>query len=269
MTPTQPLWNSVLFNQTLFGGGGTPPGAVIDVGHGLIYPALRKAGVTLGPQRTPSPAQFQDALEELARLTGSLNCDRLFIYSLDIRPFALQSGQMSYTIGQDPTGQTIADWDAPRPQAITAANLITGDPGTTLPYPVLVLTDQAWSRVTAQDRQAGLPNALYNDRGYPLSTISVVGQPVGGMSLQLFLWNQVPVYRSLDDVVLLPPGYEDTLVTNLAVRLAPHFQLQVHPDVRQQARESLMRLESLNAPQPIADISALGCHRPFNIYSGE
>jgi hypothetical protein len=56
---------------------------------------------------------------------------------------------------------------------------------------------------------------------------------------------------------------------NLACRLAPHFQKEVHPDVRQQARESLMRLESINAPKPIADMGGLGCGcGSFNIYSG-
>jgi hypothetical protein len=69
--------------------------------------------------------------------------------------------------------------------------------------------------------------------------------------------------------VVLPLQYEDALVLNLACRLAPQFQLQVHPDVRQQARESLMRLESINAPQPIARIGLAGCHGAFNIYSGE
>ena len=81
-----PLFNATLFNAALFGGTGGAAGEcpVLQVGHDLLYPALRKAGITIGPGRTPSPAQFQDAIDELNRLIGSLSCDRLFIYSLDV-----------------------------------------------------------------------------------------------------------------------------------------------------------------------------------------
>jgi hypothetical protein len=73
--------------------------------------------------------------------------------------------------------------------------------------------------------------------------------------LELFFWQLVPYFLTPDDQVLLPPGYEDALVLNLAVRLAPHFQRRIDPTLRQDARESLMRLESINAPQPIADLA--------------
>ena len=52
--------------------------------------------------------------------------------------------------------------------------------------------------------------------------------------------------------------YIDALVLNLAVRLAPHFQRVIPDDVRLQARDSLMRLESINAPKPIASVG-FGC----------
>src|SRR5215831_18238744 len=102
-TASNPLWDQILFNQNVFGGigAGTVP---VAAGKGLIYPALRKAGVTLGPQRTPSPAQYQDGLEELNRLIGSLNCDRLNIYTYQNLQLPLTAGQRTYTIGQDPAG---------------------------------------------------------------------------------------------------------------------------------------------------------------------
>jgi hypothetical protein len=262
---TPALFNAALFNSAVFGGA-VPPGAVIQVGQGLLYPALRKAAITLGPQRTPSPAQFQDAIDELNRLIGSLNCDRLFIYGLDILTFPLQAGKKTYTIGQDPTGTLIADWDAPRPQAITYATVIVG----ALRYPVNVMTPQEWASIAQQDIGTSIPQALYNDKAYPLSNISIWGQAFASSTIELYTWHSVPKCSALTDAVLLPDGYEDALVLNLACRLAPHFQREVHPDVRQQARESLMRVLSLNAPQPIADTSAVpgGCHDRFNVYRG-
>ena len=137
-------FNASLFNNAIFGGAASPSGQIIQVGPGLLYPALRKANITIGPQRTPSPAQFQDAIDELNRLTASLNCDRLFIYSRTTLTFPL-TGAKTYTIGQDPTGTRTADFDVPRPQAIESANAIAAGPPA-LRYPLAVATDLQWAK---------------------------------------------------------------------------------------------------------------------------
>ena len=135
------------------------------------------------------------------------------------------------------------------------------------------LTDLQWAQIRLQDIANTIPEVLYNDRAYPLSTLYLWGQPMAGRPLELFFWTPDPdVSDDLTDVVLLPPGYEDALVLNLAVRLAPHFQRAVDQDVRNDAQKALMRLESINAPQPIADTSAL-CSgysdNRYNIYSDQ
>src|SRR5215510_4221384 len=203
---------------------------LIQVDQGLLYPALRKAGVTIGPQRKPSPAQFQDCIDELNRLIGSLNCDRLFIYSLDVQQYPLTAGKTSYTIGQDPSGVQIADWDAPRPQMITMANIV-GTGGQTRD-PVSVLTPEEWSKI--RQPGTGAVRGIYNDRAAPLSRIYLNGTPGAGSSLELYTWHSVPRASSLTDAVILPDGYEDALVLNLSCRLAPQFQKRVDPDVRDQ-----------------------------------
>ena len=59
------------------------------------------------------------------------------------------------------------------------------------------------------------------------------------------------------------------MVLNLAVRLAPQCQRPVDPQVRADARESLMRVLSLNAPRPVLSLSGLGtCGGGFDIYRG-
>jgi len=226
----------------------------IQLGTGLLYPALRKAGITLGPGRTPSPAQFQDAIEECNRLLGNLNCDPYWIYSQDILTFPL-TGKTSYTIGIDPAGALPpADWAVQAPQAITFANYLTGSPP--VRSPVDVLTPQVWASIPVV--QMNWLSAIYYDRHYPIANIYLYG-PTSSGSLELFTWHQVSVAQGLTDVVVLPPGYDDAIVLNLACRLAPHFQLAVSPDVQLQARESLMRVLSLNAPKPLLDYGWGSC----------
>ena len=251
-----PLFNTTLFNAALFGGPvGLPGFAPRQVGKGLLYPALRKAGVTLGPQRTPSPAQFQDSIDELNRLVGTLNCDRLFIYSIARAEYPLTGGQTAYTIGEpaDPFAQV--DFLAQRPQLIESANILSGGTAVTR---LAIATDPEWSKICCGQGN-GMGAALYNDRAFPVSTLYLSGPPAGD-TLELFTWMQVPYFLTLTDEVLLPMQYEDALVLNLAIRLVTHFPLNptqpriVDPALYQQAREALMHLRSINAPQPIAVI---------------
>jgi len=266
MTPTSTLFNASLFNAALFGGagaGGECP--VLQVGHDLLYPALRKAGVTIGPGRTPSPAQFQDAIDELNRLIGSLNLDRLFIYSLDVIQLPITGSGAAITIGCDPTGATDVDLHLPqRPPVISYAALITGG----VRYPIAVATPQVWARRTLETSTNTLPAMLYYDRGFPVATITFYGTPPAGSTLELWTWHLIPRAQSLDDAIQIPMGYDDALVLNLAVRLAPHFQRPLDPGVREDARLSLMRVLSINAPRPMADTGALGCEcGDWDVYS--
>jgi hypothetical protein len=260
-------FNTALFNQAIFGGAPLPPGPIVQAGNGLLYPALRKAGVTLGPGRTPSLAQFQDAIDELNRLVGSLNCDRMFIYSIDRAEYALDPPKASYTIGQPSDPFESVDFLAQRPQLIDRANILTDS----IRYPLVLATDLQWADIGLQTMPDSIPEILYNDRASPVSTLYLWGQPMSGQVLELFVWHQVPYVMTITDVVTAPMQYVDALVLNLAVRLAPHFQKVLDQNVREDARISLMRLESINAPQPIADLSGgLGCGgNRYNVYSDE
>jgi hypothetical protein len=260
-------FNAALFNTALFGGSGSaPPGSVtIQVAQGILYPALRKAGVTLGPGRIPSTAQFQDAIDELNRLTGSLNCDRLFIYSIARNQYPLDPPKAAYTIGQSADPFAVVDFRAQRPQLIESAAIISGD----IRYPLALATDLQWAEIRLQTLPDTIPEVLYNDRAAPVSTLYLYGQPMSGQALELFTWTQVPYFLKITDVVGLPMQYFDALVLHLAVRLAPHFQRPLDPNLREDARIALMRLMSINAPQPIADTGGLGCGGGgFNVYDG-
>jgi hypothetical protein len=261
MTPTTGvLWDRAQFDSALFGGTSGAPGPIIHVGQGLLYPALRKAGVTLGPQRTPSPAQLQDAIEEVNRLIGSLNCDPYWIYGQEIVTFPLNAGQKIYTIGIDPTGAfATTDFPIPAPKAITQAVYVQTLGPPPLRYPLGILTPQMWAGIRLQDIPNTIPQGIYYDRGYPIGRIYIYGQPPAGGQLELYIWHLIPMVASAGDVVVLPQGYEDAIVLNLACRLGPHFQRQVDQDVRDQARLSLMRLESQNAPQPVLNVGGIGC----------
>lgn len=236
---------------------------MIQAGTGLLYPALRKAGVTLEPGRIPGPAQFDDALGELNRLMASLHLDPLYIYRVEVISFPLTPSQAAYTIGISASGQPPADIVAARPIEISAANIV--DAG--FRSPLHVATAAEWAN-RYQDTLDGFPAAIYNDAAAPLSTITLWPVPSTSMTLELNVWHQTPAFTTANDIANLPAGLEDVLVLNLAARLGPQFQRPTDPTLRADAQMSLMRWLSLNSPQPVlevGDIGACACSG-YNIY---
>lgn len=217
----------------------------------IIYAALRDAGVMLAAGRTPSHDQYSDCLDEINRMIGTANCERPRIFTISVASYAL-TGAKTYTIGKDPSGVLTADFDADRPQEIQQASLIFPN-SPAVRRPVKLLTDAEWAQIAVQD----IPNSpvfyLYNDGNYPFSTLYVWPQAPTGYSLELYTWQAIPYFTSVDDVVTLPPGYEDWLVKGLAVRLDSKpwpAKVTMNPQVRIDAQKALAAIASRNLPPP-------------------
>lgn len=218
----------------------------------LFYAALRKAGVTLGPGRTPSASQYEEARTECNRMLGGWNIQKLDIFTTQIQLFALGT-KKTYTIGKDPVGVLTADFDADRPAKIERANLILPASPTLVRLPLHVMNDQEWAQIRVQDLPNTIPVQIYNDGNYPFSTIYFWGQPPGGYQFEMFSWQAIQTFQTLTDQVLLPSGYEDAIVLNLAVRLGAMpwpIEKPMSADVVRQAQKAKAAIESRNAPTP-------------------
>lgn len=244
------------FGGSIFGGGGSggsgPAGTV--PASKLFYAAMRKAGITLAPGRTPSLDQFQDALDECNRMIGGWNCERPKIYTVRIDELALTTAK-EYTIGIDPAGQSIADFNVPRPQEIIKANILF--PTTpVVRREMQIFEDDEWAAIVLQDIPSGVPLALFNDGAYPFSTISIWPQATAGYILELYTWESLPKFATTSDAVTLPDGYEDCIVLNLACRLFSHFQKgEPSPRLQRDAARALAAIAAKNTP-PSPKISA-------------
>ena len=74
----------------------------------------------------------------------------------------------------------------------------------------------------------------------------------------------------MTDEVNLPPGYDDALAYNLAVRVGPEYERPAPPDVKTTAIMSKKLLKRTNfEPLTLGFPSEVLPQRQFNIYSGE
>lgn len=231
------------FDSELWDGGSSTSESTVQPTQisDLLYHALRLARVTLGPDRTPSTAQYNDALRAANRMLARWNADSLTVPCGQIESFQLVADQKVHTMG--PGG----DFDTGRPQRIERANLILPDGSR---KPLEVVEADSWADIRLPD-QTSEPRKLFNDRAPGLVNLYIWPQDTGADQIELFSWKLIERFVSKDDLVTLAEGYEEALVYNLAVRLATMFHTGVDEDVREIARTSLSDIQSLNAPAPI------------------
>lgn len=230
------------------GGGGTAGTPL----RNMLYMALRLAGVTLGPGRTPSVDQLGDAFLLLNLMIG-------FWAQRRRAPFYTRIDQVPLTTSKTYTVGTGADWDIPRPIEVIRAVLVNNGETPVVRYgPVDLLDDAAFAQIGIQDYSEGIPWKLYYNRSFDsetgFGTAYLIGQTTATYALELYTKSVLTQFASLDDNVFLPDGYEAAITDNLAVMIGsiPAWGGTVQQETKDRARLELSTIESRNAPRPPA-----------------
>ncbi len=239
--------------QVFGGGGGSGSGDVGILLSSIVQRAYRIAGITKWVGTTPQDDWFTEAIAEMNAMIGTLNLNRLNIFTIAITNTPLVSGQKAYTVGPG------ADFDMPRPQRIENGVVLLGladNENVVRMPPMYQMNDAEWALISLQNVRNGIPLSFYYDGSYGTSTgyglISLWPQTDNVYSVDWYTWQSIPKFQTKDDVVALPDGYEDLLVYCLAERLAnlnPH-QSKMLPDSRLQAARCRAALQKYNAPIP-------------------
>lgn len=236
-------------------------------GLDLFTSALRLIGAAASSE-PPEDAEISDCKDAANLMLDSWNTDGLNVFTKRIDSYPLAGGKNSYTLG--PGG----DWDAPRPQRITKANLIKTDVVPYLRIPVEVLDDLQWGAIKLQGVDSSIVLKIYSDGAYPVSTVWTWPQPTMSYLLELYTWQLLAQFDDLTADLSFPPGYARAIKYNLACEIAPEFGKEPSPRVAQIAIESKAALQSFNAdppPQMPCDGGVLtGRNRSgFNYLTGE
>ncbi len=254
------------FGSGVFGGGGGSGGGG-SVGvplASIVQRAYRIAGITKWVGTTPQDDWFTEAIAELNAFIGTLNLNRLNIFTVAVTNTPLSSGIKAYLVGSGATPQTIAGvdygaFDMPRPQRIENGVVLLGpadNQNVVRMPPMYQMNDAEWALISLQNVRNGIPLSFYYDGSYDPETgfgiIYLWPQTDNNYSVDWFTWQSVPKFISKDDTVALPDGYEDVFVYCLAERLAnlnPH-QSKMLPESRLQAARCRAALQKYNAPIP-------------------
>ena len=147
--------------------------------------------------------------------------ERLQIFAVTRTTWNIVSGTGTYTVG---VGGTV---NVARPVFLDHVSYQDTSTTPDTEYPLTPLTEDAWAGVVMKDEDGEIPSRYYYSPTYPLGTLRLWPIPTG-TTLQGVLYAPAasPVFAALTTAVSLPPGYEEWLVTNLAINLATSYGRQ-------------------------------------------
>lgn len=194
-------------------------------GRELVTTSMKQAGILTGGE-TPTAEEVTDGLAMMNRMLASWSNDSLMIYARTFENFPLLGGVGDYTIGPG------ADFDTIRPMHIIDA-FVRQD---TLDYWLSIIPDEQYDAISYKNIDS-IPQVINYTAQFPQATLRIYPKPQASFTLYLRSEKQL-VSFTLNDEVSLPPGWEDALIYNLAIRLAPAYGLPVDQAVAALALEA-------------------------------
>lgn len=206
----------------------------------IIEASLREIGV-LAASETATAEDASTALTRLNRYLDRLATERLSIYTVTRSTWTITSGTGAYNVA---SGQTV---NIARP--VHVENVKYQDTNTTpdSEYPLTKLTEQAYQAITFKAQTSEFPEAWYYNPTYPTAVLTLWPAPTSTkLEGVIYAWTAVAQLAALTTSVALPPGYEEMLVTNLAMLLCPTYERQPNPVLVRTAAESLASVKRAN-----------------------
>jgi len=208
----------------------------------IITDALQDAGI-LSSNETPNATDGQKAFRLLNRMLEADSTEDLMIYNNTFEVFPLVNGQAVYTIGAG------GDFNTTRPVDITEIYMRDTN-GNDLP--VKLLTYEEYADILSKSVQESLALGAWYNSGMPFSQITFWPVPSQtSYRAVIWSWKLLTQFTSISDDVILPPGYEDYIESNLAVKACIAFSRPVPPDLMNWAMMAKAKLKRFNIDVPV------------------
>jgi hypothetical protein len=196
----------------------------------LIHSSFRLIGA-IAAGETLETNELNDAFVSLNQMISSWNTEGLTLYGRRLVQIALtQSNNYAMT---------------PRAVKIDAASVaISG-----IDCPLEIVDAAGWEAITEKLATAIQIKKLYCDYEYPNARLYIWPTPrITGGLLEMFIYEPLLIFQTVNDTIDLPSGYEMALRYNFAIALLPEYpRSQVDPTLPAQAQNYKASLVQLNA----------------------
>lgn len=203
----------------------------------ILEDALIEIGVlSVGDSLKADDAKF--GLRALNRLLQKWNIDELMVFTVNRTEWPLQAGKQAYTIGVG------GDFNTPRPTRIQMVSVL-------LPagqeIPVDILNDQEWRDLVLKTTTSTFPTKMWPTGNVPLNSLYLWPVPTDStVKLVLYTLGKTESFTTINEDIVFPNGYEEALVTSLAISLASSYQLPVSAALALRASDAKSKIKGLN-----------------------
>lgn len=213
---------------------------------------------------TLTSAEQTDYLAVLNTMLESWSLERLMVYQVLQESQALTASVGSLTIGSGGT------WNTTRPIKIVDPCFVREGGND---YPITLIDSDAYGKIVRKTEDGSYPKYLYYDSAYAagLATIYLYPEPKSGLTLYINSWKQLQQFSLISTTVVLPPGYQRAIESNLAVELSAGYRT-VPPETLRIAVQSKAAIKGVNRPnnmmQMPVGVGSPGMSRGRSILTG-
>jgi len=224
----------------------------------LINSSARKCGIVASGASVTSD-ESTDILEAMQIMLRSWAAEKVNVFHSVSETFTLAAGTATYTWGVGGAISTL------RPNGLIGASILSS--GVT--YGVDILSETEYRRITTKTT-GGRPYGIFVDYGFPYVTIKLYPAPDAADTLvldSLKPFTEASSFSAGSDTLQMPMYYEEAIVYNLAIRIAPEFGKTITRDVARIADTSWARISNKNAANYIEPVKIVLPVNPSGRYS--
>jgi hypothetical protein len=253
----------------------------------LLSGAHRLLGLVNSGNVLPE-AVYQDNLVALNQMIDSWSTERLAVFCTQDQTYYWEAGARIRTLG--PTGDFVYilanqsdtpivtqgddyigvdDATTQRPILLEDSTYFR-DPTTNVSYGIKFINQLQYNNIAVKTVQSTYPQVLFVNNTFPNITLSVY--PVPNRMLEFHFISVQPLANptTLETDLAFPPGYLRAFRYNLALELAPEFNVEPPAEVRRVAMYSKRNLKRINNPHDLMAMpySLMARRNRYNIYAG-
>lgn len=235
----------------------------------VINSALKKIRA-LRSGESPAAEDAEDCLAALNAMLDTWSSEGLTIFAVTTDTKALTAGDDQYSIG------TSADIDTARPTSVEVESCFIRDSSNN-DYPLSRMTKEEYNRISDKASGNAIPSRLLYEQTYANGTIYLQPPPEAGLTLHLVSLKPFTTYTDLSGSggdMSFPPGYQEAIEFNLAVRIAPDFGKTPSQYVVMMAEQLLSNIKTRNLGERplranVSDVPVRGASGRIDILTGE
>lgn len=185
-------------------------------------------------------------LSRLNSMMDSWSNERLMIFQLSQTSFALTASTVSYSIGPGAT------FNMTRPTQIVNPCFVRDSQN--YDSQLQIINMEAYGRLALKPSSGSYPSLLAYDHGFSATstaTVYLYPGPTAGLTLFLNTIQPLTNFSTFTQTLQLPPGYQDAIETNYAVRSALGL-IPVSNDLKEMAKMTKAAIKSQNLTAPVS-----------------